>query len=88
MQAIHGFDSSVTSHKDRYGGCKGFKDSLVVVNSNLWPRGEGQINASVGMRTATSDILTVGQVRFKEHISYKIALGKSGIGLQSVRPNA
>jgi len=87
LQALHGFDPSVTIHDFRYGGCLGLKEVFIVVKSKLWPYKQGEIDQSVTPRPATNEGLTKGQVRHKAQLENNIALVEAEIPLPRVGDN-
>jgi hypothetical protein len=82
LQALHGFDPSVTTHDFRYGGCPGLKEVFIVVKSKLWLHKQGEIDQSVTLRTATNEGLTIGQIRYKFLLERKLAL----VAVEQVMP--
>lgn len=87
LQALHGFDPSVTLHDYRYGGCPGLKEVFVVVKSKLWLHKQGEINSSMTLRPATNEGLTKGQARFKERLEGEIVRVEAEITLLRVGDN-
>jgi hypothetical protein len=85
LQALHGFDPSVTNHEYRFGGCEGLKNIYFVVKSALWPQRVGKIDPTTVFRPATSTGLTKAQIRFHSnlerqirHVNDEIELGALG----------
>lgn len=68
MQALHGIFPPLVRETDleRWPGCNGLEEVFWVVPSNLWRLAPGSIDASVGMRPATTNGLTKGQRGFKK----------------------
>jgi len=70
MQALHGlFPPSIReSDSFRWPGCLGLTEVFFVVPSNLWRREQGTLDASVGMRYATTNGLAKGQCSHKRQL--------------------
>lgn len=58
-----------------------------MVKSKLWSRGPGEIDATVGLRPATKDGLTRGQVRFKESLTRQIVRVHARLTMGGIGPN-
>jgi hypothetical protein len=88
MEEIHGFDPSVTSIAEQYGGCRGLQKLFFRVESVLWPHDFRHQHPEFGMRAATTnDGLIPSQVAFKRNVKYEVGLVESGIGSQGVGPD-
>jgi 2EXR family/KH domain len=87
LQALHGFDPSVTLHNHRYGGCPGLKEVFIVVKSKLWQYKQGEVDSSVTLRPATNEGLTRGQMRFKSSLEHEIALVETETPMPRVGEN-
>lgn len=99
MQALHGFDESISSD---FQVNIGLKEVYFVVKSKLWPNaaqpyqslGKGgvleprvQLNPQMTFRPATSNGLTNGQARFRTIVEAEIKNLKSGFGINGVGVN-
>jgi hypothetical protein len=72
LQALHGFDPSVTNHEHRFGGCVSLKNIYFVVKSSLWPQKVGKIDPTAVFRPATSTGVTKAQIRFYTELEHRI----------------
>jgi hypothetical protein len=68
LQALHGFDPSVTGHDHRFGGCENLKNIYFIVKSALWPQRPRLIDPATAFRPATSSGLTKGQARYQDRL--------------------
>jgi hypothetical protein len=88
MEEIHGFDPSIASIAERYGGCRGLKELFFRVESVLWPHDFLHQDPEFGMRAAaTNGALIPSQVAFKRNVKYEMGLVESRIGSQGFGPN-
>jgi hypothetical protein len=87
LQALHGFDPSVTNHEYRFGGCESLKNIYFVVKSALWPQRAGKINPMTLFRPATSTGVTKNQVRFYAELERRIHMVNDEVELGALGGN-
>ena len=81
LQALHGFDPSVTNHEYRFGGCESLKNIYFVVKSALWPQRAGKVDPTTLFRPATSTGVTKGQIRFYTELERRIDIVNAEVEL-------
>lgn len=87
LQALHGFDPSVTNREYRFGGCESLKNIYFVVKSSLWPQKVGKIDPTTVFRPATSTGVTKGQIRFYNELERRIQLVEDEVEIGNLGGN-